>query len=132
MDEKEKIKYWLDLAEYDIEVAQSLYQSKKFLYVGFLCHLIIEKTLKAFYWFKLKSEPTYTHNLVLLSERTSLIKDMTDENINLLNTLMPLNIEGRYPIDKQMLLLQLKEPVISEILTKTLSLQKWIKKLIKN
>mgnify|MGYP000545818622 FL=1 len=47
---KEKVNYWLELAEYDISTVKSLFRSKKFLYFAFLCHLTIEKSLKAFYW----------------------------------------------------------------------------------
>jgi len=41
-------KYWLDLSEYDFETAQAMLQSKRFLYVGFMCHQSIEKSLKPF------------------------------------------------------------------------------------
>ncbi|MBM2816046.1 MAG: hypothetical protein HW421_2808 [Ignavibacteria bacterium] len=131
MDEVEKIEYWLDLAEYDLGVAESLFRDKKYLYVGFFCHLIIEKTLKAYYWYKLKSEPPFTHNLVLLADKSGLITELTDEQIRFLNMLIPLNIDGRYPSDKQLLMQQLTEDRIIDILNQTKSLQKWIKGLIK-
>lgn len=35
MDYKEKIKYWLELADYDSEVAESLFATGKYLYVGY-------------------------------------------------------------------------------------------------
>ena len=131
MDIKEKIEYWLDLAEYDIDVAKSLLNSKKFLYVGFFCHLIIEKTLKAYYWYSLKSDPPFTHNLLLLANKSNLLKEMSEDMILFLNKLMPLNIEGRYPIDKQLLIQQLDETRITEILSTTLNVHKWLKELIK-
>jgi HEPN domain-containing protein len=131
MDNKNKIEYWLALAEYDIEVALSLLQSKKFLYVGFFCHLIIEKTIKAYFWYILNSEPPFSHNLIYLAEKYGLIEELNPEFIGLLNVLMPLNIEGRYPTDKQLLVQQLTETRINDIFNKTISLQKWIKELIK-
>ena len=47
----DKVKYWLDIADYDYATAQDLYKAKRWLYVGFMCHQTIEKTLKA-YWTK--------------------------------------------------------------------------------
>lgn len=130
MDTKEKIEYWLELADYDIEVAQSLYNSKKYLYVGYFCHLIIEKTIKAYYWYITGTEPPYTHNLLLLSNKSELLKLMSNENVELLNILMPLNIEARYPKDKNVLFEQLTKSRIYNILSKTIDLNEWIKKLI--
>ena len=131
MDADEKVKYWLDLAEYDIEIAESLNKLKKYLYVGFFCHLIIEKTIKAYFWFKVKSDPPYTHNLQLLASKSGLSDLMSEVNINFLNKLMPLNIEGRYPSDKELLMKRLDEKTVNEILNNTIELQKWIKALIK-
>ncbi len=130
METKDKIEYWLDLAEYDIEVADSLFNAKKYLYVGYFCHLIIEKTIKAYYWYKLEDEPPYSHNLMLLSNKSKLIHKMSAEQIFLLNTLMPLNIEARYPKDKEILYEQLTEDKISDILNNTKDMQRWLKNLI--
>jgi HEPN domain-containing protein len=35
---------WLSLGEYDLATAQSLLQTKRFLYVGFMCQQAIEKS----------------------------------------------------------------------------------------
>lgn len=130
MDEKTKIEYWLELADYDIEVAQSLLNSKKYLYVGFFSHLIIEKTLKAYFWYKNRAEPPYSHNLMLLADKTGLLEIISEDNKLLLNKLMPLNIEGSNPSDKQLLNQQLTESRVSEILKQTIEMQKWIKELL--
>lgn len=45
----EKIRYWIDLAEYDLETARVMLTGKRFLYVGFMCHQAIEKILKGYY-----------------------------------------------------------------------------------
>ena len=45
MTKEEKIAYWLDLADYDIETAEGLFVVKRWLYVGFMCHQVIEKAL---------------------------------------------------------------------------------------
>ena len=49
MTKEEKVRYWLDIADYDLGTAEDLFKSKRWLYVAFMCHQVIEKTLKA-YW----------------------------------------------------------------------------------
>ena len=46
----DRIKYWLDLSDYDIETANAMLNSKRFLYVGFMCHQTIEKVFKAYFF----------------------------------------------------------------------------------
>jgi len=41
----EKTRYWIDLAEYDLETAKVMLAGKRLLYVGFMCHQVIEKAL---------------------------------------------------------------------------------------
>ena len=43
----DKVAYWLDIANYDLDTAEALYNSGRWLYVAFMCHQVIEKTLKA-------------------------------------------------------------------------------------
>jgi HEPN domain-containing protein len=45
----EKVKYWVDLSDYDYDTAIAMQQSSRYLYVGFMCHQTIEKILKAYY-----------------------------------------------------------------------------------
>lgn len=42
----EKVKYWLDLSDYDYDTAVAMQQSGRYLYVGFMCHQTIEKLLQ--------------------------------------------------------------------------------------
>lgn len=46
---QKNIKYWIELSDYDMETAEAMLNSKRFLYVGFLCHQTIEKIFKAYY-----------------------------------------------------------------------------------
>jgi len=48
MNINNKTEYWLDIAHYDLVSAKAMLESKRFLYVGFLCHQTVEKCLKAF------------------------------------------------------------------------------------
>ena len=119
MTREEKIAYWLDLADYDIGTAEGLFSVKRWLYVGFMCHQVIEKTLKA-YWCKTQDDnPPYIHNLAQLSIRCGLYEQMSQEQQHTLAILMPMNIEARYPEYKEQLLSQLTEGFCRKLIDDT-------------
>jgi HEPN domain-containing protein len=96
----DKVKYWLDLAREDINVAEVLRNGKKPLYAGFMCHLAVEKVLKAKIENTGKALPKI-HNLNRLAELGSILELMTECQRELLDMLNPLQIEARYPAYKQ-------------------------------
>ena len=60
---EDKLKYWRELSDYDLETAKAMLRSKRYLYVGFMCHQTIEKIFKA-YFIKLTSEiAPFSHSL---------------------------------------------------------------------
>jgi len=119
--------YWLDLARYDLRAAKAMLKAKQRLYVGFLCHLVIEKTLKA-HWARVKkSTPPFTHDLSLLAERTGLLGAMDEKAMTVLDFLEPLHIEGRYPTEKARLLRMLTPAKCAWLLRETQRLHRWIR-----
>ena len=115
------------MAIYDFESAKAMLETKRYLYVGFMCHQTIEKILKA-YFCKYSSEtPPYTHNLTKLAKLSSLYEEFLDEQKDFLDLLEPLNIEARYPSDKELLLKSLNEQKCSELIKETEELLLWIK-----
>lgn len=44
-----KVKYWIELSDYDLETAVVMLNGKRYLYVGFMCHQSIEKAFKAYF-----------------------------------------------------------------------------------
>jgi HEPN domain-containing protein len=123
----EKVKYWVDLSDYDFETAEAMLKSGRLLYVGFMCHQTIEKILKAYFNSKFDEPPPYLHNLTLLSVKSGINELLQDELKEIINLLEPLNIEARYPTHKQQLLNSLTNSKCKEILLKTKELQKWVK-----
>ncbi len=128
MGNDEKVKYWIDISKYDLETAEAMLKSKKFLYVGFMCHQAIEKILKGYYYSTYKEVPPFTHNLTYLAEKCNIYKEFSDEDKDLIDTLEPLNVEARYPTYKKKLLRNLNHKNCLEILKKTKKLYQWIKK----
>jgi len=41
MTKAEKITYWAELSDYDLETAEGMIQIRRYLYVGFMCHQAI-------------------------------------------------------------------------------------------
>lgn len=102
-------------------------ETKLYLYVGFMCHQVIEKILKA-YWSKvLETPPLKIHTLSRLAERTELDKQMTDEQLDFIDGIEPFNIEARYPSYKERLARSLSDERCKELIKQTNDLQLWIK-----
>ena len=123
---EDKTKYWLDLANYDMESARVMQNGCRYLYVGFMCHQTIEKALKAYLTGITEDTPPYIHNLIRLSELTGLLTQFNDEQKQTIITLNPLNIETRYPIKKEELGLLLTKQFCEQLLKDTEELLKWI------
>jgi HEPN domain-containing protein len=127
MEIDEKVKYWIDISDYDLVTAEAMLETKRLLYVGFMCHQAVEKILKGYYT-KINSDtPPYIHNLLVLAERTSLLKELSEEQSNLLSQLNPLNIKARYPQYKEMILKELSNEDCLKLIKKTREFIEWVK-----
>lgn len=120
-----KIQYWMDLAEYDIETARAMLQTGRYLYVGFMCHQTIEKALKSVVA-KNDVLPPKIHRLMKLAQLADIYETMNENQKDLLDTLDPLNIAARYPDQKDKLLLTLASEQCKIILKETEDLLCWI------
>lgn len=123
---EQKVASWLALSEYDLETAKAMLTSKRYLYVGFMCHQSIEKLLKA-YWQQLFSEtPPRTHNLALLAQKTGLLEEMPDTLTDVMDELEPLNIQTRYPEYKDWVNKRFDAEYASQLIQNTKELHQWI------
>jgi HEPN domain-containing protein len=123
----EKVKYWIELSDYDYDTALAMLQSKRYLYVGFMCHQTIEKILKAYFNSHHNEPAPYTHSLSYLAKKANIYNSLSNDFKNFIDILEPLNIEARYPSDKARLLLSLTKDRCDSILLGTKNLQSWIK-----
>ena len=121
------VSYWLEMSDYDFETAKAMHKTGRYLYVGFMCHQSVEKNLKAYYYASTEEVPPYIHSLSRLAEISGLLIDMSEEHLNIIDKLEPLNIESRYPSYKEMLMKSLNDSNCEELLNNTLSLLLWIK-----
>ena len=123
----DKVRYWAELSDYDLDTAQAMLETRRFLYVGFMCHQVIEKILKAYWSMVLEEPPLKIHHLSRLAAKSGLIDDLSEEQMDFIDSLEPLNIEARYPSYKEQLMKVLTPEYCKELLDKTKALQSWIK-----
>lgn len=128
MSDYNKPEYWFEGAEYDLQTARAMLETKRLLYVGFMCHQTIEKALKgAYVTMKPDEELPYIHRLARLANQTGLNSHMSEAQLALIDTLSPLNIEARYPLHKDKLLQSLTMERCETMIKETEALYLWIK-----
>ncbi|MFA5480737.1 MAG: HEPN domain-containing protein [Candidatus Muiribacteriota bacterium] len=90
------IDYWISVAKHDLDVANTLYENKKYDSCLFFSHLCIEKILKGL-WVKKNNLdfPPKTHNLLRLAKETK--EEFSVGNLKFLEILNDFNLEARYP-----------------------------------
>jgi len=125
---QEHIAHWIDLAQYDLDTAETLLKNERFLYVGFMCHQVIEKLLKALY-VKIKTGvPPFSHNIRYLASESEIYLLFSENQKKLLDVLGPLNIETRYPDYKRKIFETLTAEKCADLLDQTKELFKWLQK----
>lgn len=123
----DKVTYWIEMSDYDFDTAKAMLETKRYLYVAFMCHQTIEKILKAYWSNALEEPPLKVHNLSRLAEKSGLDKDMSEEQMDFIDELEPLNIEARYPSYKERLMKSLTPDRCKELIEQTDKLRIWIK-----
>lgn len=124
--EATRVDYWLELAAYDLDTAQAMLAAGRYLYVGFTCHLTIEKTLKAAFVTCRNEVPPFRHNLLYLAEQAGLASELTTAQKDLLDALQPLNIEARYPSYRERIARTLTRERCEALLSQTRELHQWL------
>jgi len=128
MSDFDKSEYWFDGAEYDLQTAKAMLETKRFLYVGFMCHQTVEKALKGvFVCREPEQELPYIHKLKRLANLSGISGEMDQSQLALLDVLSPLNIEARYPLYRSLLLESLTAERCQRMIEETEALYKWLK-----
>ncbi|MEK7274837.1 MAG: HEPN domain-containing protein, partial [Candidatus Desantisbacteria bacterium] len=84
---------WLRQAEYDIQTAEAMLQTKRYIYTVFMCHLAIEKTFKARYTKRLNKIPPKTHEFIYFVKNLNL--DLPEDISEFIGTLSEAHIVTR-------------------------------------
>lgn len=122
----DKVKYWLETSECDLDTAKAMLDTGRYLHVGFTCHLTIEKCLKAVIAEKGEFPPKI-HNLIDFAMKSGIWDIMDDEYHKFLRKLNPLNIAACYPDYRSKISKILTQEYCTQLYLKTKELRIWIK-----
>ena len=128
MDANTKFEYWLDIAKYDLAVAESMLTSSHWLYVVFMCQQAIEKLAKGLYSYYLPDVPPHLHNIkaIIRKFESNLPEAVPEDTFDFFDTLTAYYLSNRYPDYLSKLSLQISEKEASEILKKTKEVFMWL------
>jgi len=118
-------KNFIKSSEYDLETAQFMFDTRRYVYVIFMCHLSLEKLLKAFVSEANQTTPPKSHNLIYLIKigNIQLPKDYLEFIAKINNA----SIITRYPEDFLKTLEAYPEDIAFEYLSITKEIHKWLK-----
>jgi HEPN domain-containing protein len=116
---------WIDLAEYDLDTARHMLATGRYLYVIFLCHLSLEKILKAHVSEVTQNSPVKTHDLIYLVKKSAI--ELPGPFLDFIGKINTASIPTRYPEDLQSALRDYPEPVARDYLRQTQELIEWLK-----
>jgi HEPN domain-containing protein len=115
---------WILQSNYDFETAEAMFKTGRYVYTVFMCHLSIEKVIKARYVKTLNKVPPKSHNLLWLAEEIKL--EFTDNFSKFVFQLNDASLPTRYPQELKVAIKYYSKDVTEQILKKTKELQKWI------
>jgi len=104
-------------AEYDLKTAENMLNDGRFIYVVFMCHLAIEKMLKAIAAQATKKIPPKTHNLIYLIKLANL--NLPQNLFDFITKINNASIVTRYPEDFSELIEAYPENVAKDYLDNT-------------
>ena len=123
----DKVEYWLDLCDDNMISARILLNSKRNMDVGFYCHQITEKALKAMVASVTMEIPPKIHDLKKLASKGKISDILSEKQLEFLVELEPLNIEARYPDYKRSIAKMMTDEKTARIFKETEEFLCWIK-----
>ncbi len=112
-------------SEYDLDTADHMLKSGRYLYVIYMCHLSLEKLLKAVVAETQEDLPPKTHNLYHLTKCIDL--DIPSQFKQLFADLNAASLPVRYPEDLEKLAIQYSKEVAQTYLKQTKECLQWLK-----
>ncbi|MHB8910880.1 MAG: HEPN domain-containing protein [Syntrophales bacterium] len=125
------VRNWAETSNYDLRTAEAMYKAGRYLYVVFMCHLAIEKMLKAILAQKYPEDvPPKIHNLINLAQKTEMT--LPDNLKDFFQRIDNVSVVTRYPEDLRTLSKEFNQETAKRILTETKRMIKWLKQQLKS
>ena len=116
---------WFLQSDYDLATARVMRTSGRNFYAVFMCHMAVEKALKAVLFSNKNEVPPKTHNLLWLLKNTGL---RPPENVGeFISKLSEANTATRYPYELEQLVRLYNDTVTDDIIKRTEEALAWIK-----
>lgn len=128
LKKEEIIQYWIDSALDDYKTMKHLFDSEDYLWCLFMCHIIVEKLLKALYVKNIETIPPKTHDLLFLAKKIQLPLDTSMADF--FDLLTTFNINTRYPDYKREFHKKCTREYTQNIIEKVEDVIEWLKRLI--
>jgi HEPN domain-containing protein len=116
------------VAEYDLQSAEAMLVSARWVYVVFMCQQAIEKLLKGLYVLYLDDNVPRVHSLGEIISRfeSKLPESVSDEHHALFERLTAFYISGRYPKYKEKISSIVDKDEAKQIFDKTKEVFSWL------
>jgi HEPN domain-containing protein len=125
------VRNWAATANYDLRTAEAMYKAGRYLYVVFMCHLAIEKMLKAILAQQYPEDvPPKIHNLIHLAQKTEMT--LPDNLKDFFQRIDNVSVATRYPEDLRTLSKEFNQDTAKRILTETKRMIRWLKQHLKS
>lgn len=118
------VKYWINSADHDLDVAESLLENAKYDWCLFIAHLVLEKTMKGLYVKCKEDFPPRTHDLVRLSQIIGL--EMDEDTLEFLDSVNTFHISTRYPDEKLRFYKLCTKDFAAENFARIKEIRKWL------
>lgn len=125
---EDNINEWISIALYDLETAQAMFNTGRYLYVVFMCQQAIEKLLKALFLHKTQKMPPRTHNLLYLVDKIEL--EISEDKRSFFSHLNQFYLESRYPGERIKFSEEIDKTFAKKIYLKTEEAWKCLRKLL--
>ena len=128
MTKEEKYAYWLDLAQYDLDTAASMFSAGRWFYVVFMCQQAIEKCCKGLYTLYLDENVPKIHNIKTIVSRfkDKLPDAISEDTLKFFDALSSQYFANRYPDFANKPASQVSESEARLILEKTKEVFLWL------
>ncbi len=128
MDAQEKYGHWLKYAQYDLDTADAMHNTGRWLYVAFMCQQAIEKLVKGLYVLYIDDNVPRVHNISSVAVRfdDKLPETISDERYRFFDTLTSFYMNNRYPEYKEELSIGLDEARSKALITQTKEVFAWL------
>ena len=128
MTNEEKYIYWLELAQYDLDTAASMFSAGRWFYVVFMCQQAIEKLCKGLYNLYVNDYVPRVHNIrFILSKLETALNVKFDTSVyELADSLSAHYLNNRYPDFSKQPNAQIDKDRAMNVLEKTTEAFEWL------